>query len=167
MLKIFKDNFEKTIAIIAILFASCMALYAHRLGLTLALTDQSAHLNFARLTFDSFTPGLSQIGFWPPLLHILMIPAVAIKPLYISGFAGFVTLIPFLIAGAILLYRLVMLLTGNKNLSFLSSLILLINPYILYYTATPMAEVLFISNLIAVAYFFSLWIRNKNTNFCI
>src|SRR3989344_9668061 len=73
-------------------FALCQgtvaAWYVHRLGLTKFLTDQSAHLNFARLTFDSLTPGFSQLGFWPPLLHFLLIPFVAIPPLYSSGLAG-------------------------------------------------------------------------------
>ncbi|MCI0542666.1 glycosyltransferase family 39 protein, partial [bacterium] len=161
MVNIFHDNYEKVLAVIAIILSSWMAWHVHGLGLTLALTDQNAHLNFARLTFDSFTPGLSQIGFWPPLLHIIMIPAVAIKPLYTSGLAGFATLLPFLLMGATFLYRLILLLTQKKSLAFLSALIFLANPYILYYAVTPMMEVLFVSNLIAVTYFFALWVEKE------
>lgn len=165
MIRITKEQLKKftpeiLVAIFALISSSAMTWYVHKLGLTLALTDQSAHLNFARLTFDSFTPGLSQIGFWPPLLHILMIPAVIIWPLFFSGLAGFFTLFPFLILGSVLLYRTLLLFTQKKIYGVLGILIFLLNPYVLYYTATPMMEVLFIVNLIIVAYFFSLWVIN-------
>jgi hypothetical protein len=75
-----KENLiEILVGFFALVTSAWMTWYVYRLGLTLALTDQNAHLNFARLTFDSFTPGLSQIGFWPPLLHLLMIPVVAVE----------------------------------------------------------------------------------------
>ncbi len=138
-----------------------MAWYVHSLGLMKALTDQNAHLNFSKLVLESLTPGISQLGFWPPLLHILMIPFVSINSLYRTGFAGFFTLLPFLTMGTILLYKIVLRLTNKKFLSFIASILFLINPYILYYTVTPMAEVLFITNLIGVAYFLLSWLDNK------
>lgn len=160
-LKIFKDNFEKTIAVLTVLFSGWMAWYVHKLGLMLALTDQSAHLNFSKLVFKSLTPGISQLGFWPPLLHIVMIPFVSIEPLFTSGLAGFFALLPFLITGAIFIYRIVLALTNKKILGFTASMLFLLNPYILYYAVTPMSEILFIANLTGVAYFYLCWADSK------
>lgn len=159
-MKVFNDNFEKVIVFLTLVFANAMAWYVYKEGLVLALTDQSAHLNFSRLVFDSLTPGLSQIGFWPPLLHILMAPAASVQIFYSSGLAGFVTLLPVLVMGVVLFYRLVNTLLQNKEIAFISSVIFLLNPYILYYSVTPMMEVLFISNLVAVTYFFTLWLKD-------
>lgn len=159
-MKILNDNVEKLIVSLTVIFASVMAWYVYKEKLVLALTDQSAHLNFSRLVLDSFTPGLSQIGFWPPLLHILMAPATSVQMLYSTGLAGFITLLPVLIMGVVLFYRLIYTLLRNKEIAFIGSIIFLLNPYILYYSVTPMMEVLFISNLVAVAYFFTLWVRD-------
>src|SRR3990167_3902627 len=68
-----------------LVIGSLYAWYVYELGFTLFLVDQNAHLNISRLIIDSLTPGISQIGFWPPLLHILMIPFSFIDVLYQSG----------------------------------------------------------------------------------
>lgn len=135
------------------------------LGLLKVLTDQHAHLNFARALFDSMTPGISQIGFWPPLLHLLLSPFASVPFLYDAGVAGAFVLIPFFVAGSIFLYRLLLRLTGRRWLSFSGTLLFLFNPYILYYSVTPMMEVLFLSNLLAVAYFIVAWLQEDKLKF--
>src|SRR3989344_2034614 len=154
-----------------VLMAGClgvaMAFYVYHLGLTRVLTDQNAHLNFAKLTVESMTPGISQLGFWPPLLHILMIPVTMIDPLYQTGLAGFVVLVPFLALGAFFLYRTVLGVTNNSTLGLTAGLLFLTNPYVLYYAVTPMMEVLFLANLAGVAYFMSVWLRGAKLKFLI
>lgn len=162
MKSILKNNsLECILGILAVLAGSFMAYKINRMGLTTTLTDQFAHLNFSRLIFDSFTPGISQLGFWPPLLHIVMIPFVAIPPLYESGLAGYFALLPFFIAGAVFLYKLGVLLTENRTLSFAGALMFISHPYILYYAVTPMAEILFLSNLIISTYYIVLWMESR------
>ncbi len=141
-----------------LLIGAVMAWYVYAIGLTKALTDQSSHLNFARLSFDSMTPGVSQLGFWPPLLHILLMPFVAIPFLYQSGLAGAVVLLPCLALSTVILYRLVMRLTAHTTLALIAAVLFVINPFILYYATTPMMEVLFITNLFLVAYCMMLWL---------
>ena len=154
-----KYSNEFWLVIITAVLGTLMFYWVSSQGLMRSLTDQNAHLNSARLAFDSMTPGISQIGFWPPLLHILMMPFTLINGLYESGAAGAFVLIPALMVAAVFLYRLTLLYTNDKFLSFIAALLLITNPYILYYAVTPMMEVLFIANLFGVAYFMALWLK--------
>lgn len=142
-----------------------MAYFLYRAGLVKILTDQNAHLNFSRLTFDSITPGVSQIGFWPPLLHFLLIPFVAVPFLYQSGLAGAFVLIPCLIVCVLFLYRIAYRLTGNTWLASVGALLLVSNPYILYYSATPMMEILYLANLFGATYFMLLWLETPRLRY--
>lgn len=153
---------EFFIIVLTFVIGSLMAWYVYRLGLTTYLTDQSAHLNFSRLTFDSITPGISQIGFWPPLLHVFMIPFVAVPFLFTSGLAGAFVLIPSLALAAFFLYRITLMFTGNKILSAVAGTLLILNPFILYFSVTPMMEVLFIANVFGTAYFMGRWLQTND-----
>jgi hypothetical protein len=155
------SKIELGISALTISLTGFMVWRVSQLGLMKALTDQNAHLNFSKQLFDSLTPGISQLGFWPPLLHILMSPFVLFDSLYKSGLAGFFTLLPFLILGAVFLYRTCLILTKSKLSGFLSALLFLLNPYVLYYGVTPMMEVLFMANLFGVAYFMALWLQRE------
>lgn len=154
-------NLNYVIGALTVIISGIIAWRVNSLGLTTILTDQNAHLNFARLVTDSMTPGLSQIGFWPPLLHILMVPFVAIDSWYRNGIAGYLLLAPFLIIAEISIYKLCLLFTKNKLLSFLGAILLLTNPYLLYLTATPMMETLYLANLFATAFFIARWITTN------
>ncbi|HEX5430274.1 MAG TPA: glycosyltransferase family 39 protein [Patescibacteria group bacterium] len=156
-----KPKIELALVIITGLFGLAMYAWVQNLGLVKFLTDQNAHLDASRLVFDSMTPGISQIGFWPPLLHILMMPFTLITSLYQSGGAGAVVLIPALMVAAVFLYRLAYLYTNDKFLSFVAALLLVVNPYILYFSVTPMMEVLFLANLFGTAYFLAEWLAEQ------
>lgn len=149
-------------AIFALIASSLMAWWVYVNHLTVVLADQASHLVFSRLLTDSITPGITQLGTWPPLLHVLMLPASAVDLLFRSGLAGAVTLIPIFVVGVIFLYRLTVRLTKSKFLASVSGLMYIFNPYILYYVVTPMMEVLFITAVIATAYFFLLWLETSH-----
>jgi len=140
--------------------ASIFTAYLYNLGLVKTLVDQNSHLNIARQVTDSITPGISQIGFWPPLLHMLMVPASTIDSLFHSGLSGAVTLIPILGIASVMLFKLIRLFIPSNGLAALGVAFFVSNPYILYYATTPMTEILFITTLIGTAYFTVLWIKN-------
>lgn len=168
-LKLLKDNIlerpQWLVGLLALAAAALVLVRIASLGLLTVLTDELAHLNFARSLFDSSTPGISQIGFWPPLLHLLLAPFTAIPVLYDTGLAGAMVLVPFFIMGGVFLYLLLFKLTRSKSLSFFSSLLFLFNPYVLYYSVTPMMEILFLSNLFAVAYFVVSWLQEDKLKY--
>ena len=151
---------ELALLFLTILATSLSAWWIHHLGMTTALTDASAHLNFSRLMTDSLTPGISQIGFWPPLLQLVMAPYAANGYLYRTGLAGFFALIPFICLGTIALFRLVRNLTNSQALGVSAVVLFLLNPYVLYYSSVPMMEMLFVSNLLVTAYALVRWLQN-------
>ena len=157
-----KRPIEWTILFGTLVWGSAHALYIHSIGLTRILVDQNSHLNISRLLLDSLTPGISQLGFWPPLLHILMAPFSAITPLFESGLAGAFVLVPLLALGAVFIYKLLFELTNIKTLSIAGAILLVTNPYVLYYSSTPMTELLFVFTLIAVSFFLVRWLRTQS-----
>ena len=67
----------------ASLGGATIALYYHRLGLTLSHYDARGHLIVARRIIDSITPGWQQIGaVWLPLPHVLNAIPVQIDAFY-------------------------------------------------------------------------------------
>ncbi|MDB4977859.1 MAG: hypothetical protein JWM56_45 [Candidatus Peribacteria bacterium] len=153
---------EFFLMILGMCVSSAVAWYVYSSGLTLYLTDQFAHLLTARMTVTGMTPGISQIGTWGPLLHVIMAPFSAIDPLYESGLAGFAALLPFYLLGILFIYRTCLHCSENKILSMAAALVFLLNPYTLYFTVTPMTEVLFIANVAGTAYFLARWYDNQN-----
>lgn len=144
------------------LVVEAMALIkSHQADLLNSSADAVAHINLARMTFDSITPGFSQIGVWNPLIHIILVPAVSISWLYRGGLAGFVTLLPVAIFGVIFLQRVCILLTNSKILGFLAGLLLILNPYFAYFSTTAMTEVLFMSLLFASCYYAVLYLSER------
>lgn len=146
----------------AALVAGLFSLYISSLGLTKLLVDQNAHLNIARLISDSLTPGISQIGFWPPLIHIVMAPFASVSFLFETGLAGAAALVPVFALGAVFVYRILRQLTDSQFVSLGGVLVYLTNPYLLYYTATPMTETLFVVTLLGVAYYFLRWLDKSD-----
>ena len=155
-------TFEEKLFLGVVFCASLFAGYVYSLGLTANFVDQNAHLNIARQVFDSITPGVSQVGFWPPLLHVLMTPFAQVTPLFASGLAGAFTLIPILAVGSVYLFKLLFVLTRSKLTSIFGVALFIVNPYTLYYAATPMTEILFMTLLIATAYYVLVWMKEQS-----
>jgi hypothetical protein len=155
-----KMKIEYIVVGLALLAGAIYTAIVYQYGLTMIFVDQNSHINIARQVFDSMTPGASQVGFWPPLLHVIMaIPVYVSDFLFVTGLGSAVSIVPFLAMGAYFVYKLTYLYTENRMLGFLASLLFFTNPYILYYSVTPMMETLFVANLFGVAYFLGAWMK--------
>lgn len=152
--KVSNKTIEICLSAFSLSLSSFIAIYVYGLGYTRIIVDQNSHLNLTRQVIDSLTPGISQLGFWPPLLHIVMIPFVSVDYLYRSGLAGYLSLVTFYLISGIVIFRTVLYLTNNRYFGIISSVVFIMNPYVLYYTVTPMMEVLYLSMLCIVVYFF-------------
>ncbi len=131
--------------------------------LILAYGDAESHLNIAKRVIQGLTPGFAQLGgIWLPLPHVLMIPFVAIEPLYRSGLAGSIVSGAAFVVCSIFLYKLSLLLTNNKVASFFAFLVFALNPNILYLQATPMTELPLLAFFILSSYFFIKYIRDDS-----
>lgn len=158
----FSDRFDWLLFGVTIAIGVVYTWYIYANNLLLMMVDQYSHLAIARQVTDSMTPGLSQLGFWPPLLHILMAPATAVDFLYQTGLAAPITLVPILAISVVFMYRLVLLLTGHRLFAILAVAAYLLNPYVLYYSVTPMSDMLFVSLMVMASYFFADWWINQH-----
>jgi hypothetical protein len=131
----------------------------HSLDFFLVEVDQQSHLNFARLLTDSLTPSISQLGFWPPLLHILLAPFASIDALYLSGVAGAFAILPLLFLAGYFLYKTVYVLTEDMHAALFVTLLFFMSPYVLYYGMTSMMEIPFFAVFLGAFYFLARWLK--------
>ena len=157
------------LGICAVIYATA-TYFSHAWDVLLHEHDSIPNLYLARLITDSLTPGISQGGVWNPLIHFLLIPTTRIEFLYRTGLAASVTHFPLALFGILCFYRLCNILTENqRTLGFIGSIFLLISPYFLYYSTSPMSEASFLPLLLCATYFgvlhFETW-RLKDLILC-
>lgn len=160
-----KINYDKLVIFLAVLLSIISVIYYHSNSQVLLYNDSRSHLNISRRVVDNLTPGMVQIGsVWLPLPHILMLPFIGIDYFWKTGLAGSVISATSYIFSAVLLFKLCLMVTKNKQLSLVGFLVFALNPNMLYLQSTPMTEPLFLLLLISAAYFLYLWtaISSKN-----
>lgn len=109
----------------------------------------------ARRVFDNLTPGWQQIGaVWLPLPHLVNLLPAQIDVFYRTGaFASAVSIACFAVT-AWATARLIQRATGSLLGAGVATLLLALNPNLLYLHATPMTEPL----LLAVTFAAVLWL---------
>ncbi|MFZ2970035.1 MAG: glycosyltransferase family 39 protein [Minisyncoccia bacterium] len=152
-----KNKTEFSIFFGALLTGMIASLFFHKYGMLTMLVDANAHLNIARQLIDSITPGFSQLGLWPPLLHIAISPFAQIDFLWRSGLAGSIPSVLFFSISCVYIYKLIEYITKNKALSLLGVFIFAANPYVLYFSSVAMMEILFLMNLIIAVFHYAKW----------
>lgn len=144
------------LAIASVLWAF-MAWHLYTLELLRTHYDQYTHIISARLIAQSMTPGMSQLGFWAPLSHVLLMPFLGVPLLQKTGLGASLAMLPSLLVSVVVLYRLMRSLTGNAGVAATTVIAFLANPYTLFFSVTPMAEMLMIAALLCALYFFHRW----------
>ncbi len=146
---------EKTVVILAVVFAVCASGYFLSQDQIVTYGDAESHLNISKRVVHSITPGLAQVGgIWLPLPHLLMVPFVAIEPLYRTGLAGSIVSGIAYVISCLYLFKIVMLLTKKSWVAFTAVLLFALNPNILYMQATPMTEIPLIVFFTLSTYYF-------------
>ncbi len=130
---------------------------------TLYYGDAEAHLNIARRSIDSRTPGPEQLGTaWLPLPHLLMTPLVVNDNLWRSGIAGVIpSMICFVLAG-LFLFASVERATNSRKSAVAALLVFALNPNLLYLQSIPMTETIFAAALLALLWS-TLWFRDTQS----
>jgi hypothetical protein len=146
------------------------AFYLRR-GDILLYGDAVAHINIARRVFDSRTPGLLQLGtVWLPLPHLLMIPFLFSRWMWQTGAGGSIPSMIAYVFGAVGVFRLVrdaIASTGHTNLAprvaaWLSAIVFVANPNLLYLQATAMTEALYLALFVWTIVYFTEFIHDVN-----
>lgn len=155
-------EWERVLVYLAIVLSIGSTLFFLKKDLILAYGDAESHLNIAKRIIHGLTPGFAQMGgVWLPLTHFMMIPFVYFDPLWRSGLAGSIVSGFSYVISAIVLYKLTKFLTYNSFASFLTALVFMLNPNILYLQSTAMTELPLIMFFLLSSYFFVKFIRNE------
>lgn len=156
-------NWEKATVVTSVFFAVVATLFFFFRGNIVSYGDAESHLNIAKRVISSITPGFAQLGgIWLPLPHILMIPFVINDWLWRTGLAGSIVSGAAYVLTALIIYRLVQILTGNKIAGFFGAVIFATNLNILYMQSTPMTELLLIVFSLLSTYYFFKYLKNEN-----
>lgn len=154
---------EKVIIWLAIIFAVASSAYAYTHDLIILYGDAESHLNIAKRVVESLTPGFAQLGgIWLPLPHIMLLPFVYVNFLWRSGLSGSIVSGFAFVVTCLYLYRISFLLTKNKGVAFMASLLAMINPNMLYFQTTPMTELPLIMFFALSSYYFIQFLYNED-----
>ena len=150
-------------AIAAVISLAAFFYYFHN-GSLLLYGDAVAHMNIARRTIDSRTPGLLQLGtVWLPLAHILMLPLVAFTWMWRTGVGGAIPSMIAYVASVLAVFRLVRgglqrgfgLERESRMAAWFAALTLAANPNLIYLQTTAMTESLYLAFFIWATVYFS------------
>ena len=129
------------VAVLAGVIALAVSCFTVPTGWAMAYSDAQSHLTIARRVFDSMAPGFEQLGtVWLPVPHLLLIPLVAIDPLFHSGWAAALLGAGALAGTASGLYRIAARLGVGRAGRVAMLLMLLLNPSVLYLYTTALTE---------------------------
>jgi hypothetical protein len=116
--------------------------------------DAESHLNIARRTVDSRTPGYDQVGtVWLPLLHWAMLPLVRLDGLWANGLAGAIPSALAFVAGGVFLFVAARRIFACGVCATAAVFLWAMNPNVLYLQSIPMTESLWAACLFAMLYF--------------
>lgn len=153
---------QRTVLVCALILSIAASMFFLWKGDIVAYGDAESHLNIAKRIVHSITPGLAQMGgIWLPIPHLLMVPFVAIEPLYRTGLAGSIVSGIAYVISSIFIYKIILTVTTNKTAAFIGFLIFGLNPNILYMQSTPMTELALIMFFILSSYYFIKFIQRE------
>jgi len=126
--------------------------------------DAVAHINIARRVFDCMHPGPLQFGtVWLPFPHLLMIPFVINRGMWMSGWGASVPSMIAYVFGVIGIYKFVAPYAG-KLAALLAAAIYALNPNLLYLQSTAMTEPIFLATFIWALVYLDRYSRALDNN---
>lgn len=162
--------FEKISGLLVLVVASIISFYAwkyyYSAGLIMSYNDAMSHLDISRRVVEGLKPGFAQIGsVWLPLPHILPLIFVWNDFLWHSGLAGSIISGLAFVGSAYFVFKLGYLISNERLVGLLASLIFMINPNMGYMQSTPMTESLLLFFFVATAYYVFLWYQSQSYKF--
>ena len=145
------------VAIVAAVAASAWSAATHSMVL---YGDTRAHLDVARHVTDALTPGLAQLGsVWLPLPHLLLVPFVAITPLWHNGAAGAIVSGACFVYASLRVFSTVEELTDNRLGAWCGMAVFMANLNMLYIQSTALTEPVLLAFFVGAVYHLSRWMR--------
>lgn len=146
-----------TVVILAAVGATVWSAHTHSM---LLYGDARSHLDVARHVTDGLRVGLTQLGsVWLPMPHLLLVPLVAIDPLWHSGAAGAIVSGLAFVYSAVRIFSLIEELTSNRLAAWLGAAVLVVNLNMLYIQSTALTEPVLLAFMIGAVYHLARWMR--------
>ena len=162
------DNTWKIVALVAAALSIIACVVTFREHAVLTYNDAISHLQIARRTIDSTSPGAAQLGgVWLPLPHVLMIPFVWSDTLYYNGFAGSIVSMIANVIAVVLVYKIAYRLTGKKFAGVVAAAVYGLNVNVLYMASTPMTESLLFALIAGMVYCVQQWADTRRHGYLI
>ncbi len=160
-----RARIERLLAAAAVLAGITAWVFYFREGLVLSHYDAKAHLVVSRRVIDSITPGWQQIGaVWLPLPHLIHLLPTQVDFLYRTGMFGSLVSIASFGITAWSAARLVLASTGSRLGAVTSTLLIALNPNLLYLQATPMTEPLLLATVFLVVLWAYEWVAGGSSS---
>ena len=136
------------VAVCLCALAAAAAFWCFRTGCILYYGDAQSHLNHSRNIIDSRTPGYDQLGtVWLPVLHVICLPFAGNNWLWQTGLAGTIPVATCFAIAGIFFYFAARQAYGSRIAAAVVVACLVLNPNILYLSAIPMTEIVFLAGL--------------------
>ncbi|HSW97593.1 MAG TPA: hypothetical protein VLF89_07245 [Candidatus Saccharimonadales bacterium] len=160
-----KNNYIFFLIFSLILISICSFLWSYINHFIILYGDATSHLNIARRVIDNRNPGFGQLGSsWLPLFHVLLIPFAANDFLYRTGIAGYcVNSFLYVAVGYFFFKILTYHFPNRKNISFILTLLFVLNINLLYFQTTAMGEMLLIATSLGGIYYLVKYIADTTS----
>ncbi len=141
--------------------------YSYKHYAILLYNDAYAHLRIPLRVIDVHFSVAQFGGVWLPLPHLLMLPFVWNAFLLRTGLAGSIPSMACYLVAIVFLYLSALRLTRDKLASVVGTLVLVLNPNVLYLQTTPLSEPVCIATLTMACYFFLAWTQEDHPKYLV
>ncbi len=154
-----RDKWAILTGFTAIILSIAACIFFYRQNQLILFHDALEHLNIARKFVDGPPRfDFTQLGgYWLPLQHLVMAPFVWNDFLWRSGLAGSIPSMLAYVLAAFYVFRAARALTHNSFVSYLGSLLFMLNPTILYIQSTPASAMLNLALFTMTCYYLLAW----------
>jgi hypothetical protein len=154
-----RDRTALLVGLIATALSVASTWYYFQHQLILAYHDSFSHLEISRRVVAGLSPGIAQLGgVWLPVPQLLQDLFSWNYTLYRTGLAGSAVSMGSYVVATVLIYRLIMLLSGERRWPAVAgALAFAVNANVLYQQVTSMDELPFYVFTIAAVYYLVKW----------
>ncbi len=148
------------------LLAACAVGWTFAHGYILYYGDAQSHLNLSRSIVDSRTPGYDQLGtVWLPVLHVICLPFVIRGTMWATGLAGSIPVAVCFVVAGLFFYLAAREAYANSLAAAVVVACFALNPNILYLSAIPMTEMVFLAGFAVLLFALSRYRAKQSPSF--
>lgn len=155
---------SQLVAALSVVLSICAYVWYASSGATLGYGDALSRMVIARRVVAGAATGLGQLGTtWLPLHTMLMLPFIWNDTLFHTGLAGSIPSMAAYVIAAVYIYRMVLFLFPSRGTAWISALIFMLNPSVLYMQTTAMSEIPLLCTAVLAMFYMLRWAKSYQT----